>query len=149
MSLDARKFTPEIRERFLEVLEDTCSVKHAAEACGVSRATAYHHKKNDLEFSQAWDRTIERALDDLLGTAYVRATAEKSDQVLITLLRFRYGEQMKERLAVQVEQSTGLNPDALLAMSAEDRQALQKLLVAYARAEHRVTNHLEHDDART
>src|SRR4051812_49028218 len=103
------KFTPEAKERFLEVLEDTCTGKTACTAIGISRNLAYEHRKNDLEFRRNWDGAIERALDALLGTAYIRATDEKSDQVLITLLRFRYGDQMKERLAIHVEQSTGLD----------------------------------------
>ncbi len=129
------KFTPQAKERFLEVLEDTCTVKTACEAVGISRNLAYNHRKADLEFSRAWDAAIDRALDALLGTAYTRATEEKSDQVLITLLRFRYGDQMRERLAIQVEQTTGLDPDALLHMSADDRDALTKLLGKYAAAE--------------
>ncbi|MDQ3288250.1 MAG: hypothetical protein M3Q42_08295 [Pseudomonadota bacterium] len=129
------KFTPQVKERFLEVLEDTCTVKTACEAVGISRNLAYNHKKADLEFSHAWNAAIERALDALLGTAYTRATEEKSDQVLITLLRFRYGDQMRERLSVQVEQTTGLDPDALLQMSAPDRLALQQLLGKYTQAE--------------
>ena len=143
------KFTPQVKERFLEVLEDTCTVKTACEAVGISRNLAYNHKKADLQFSVAWDGAIERALDALLGTAYTRATTEKSDQVLITLLRFRYGEQMKERLAIQVEQTTGLDPEALLQMNAEDRAALTRLLTRYTEAEQRAQGHhqaaLEHD----
>lgn len=129
------KFTPEIKERFLAALEETCSVKHAAEACLVSRYTAYHHKKLDLEFSRRWDEAIERALDDLLGEAHKRATVEKSDRLLEVLLKFRYGDRMADRLAVKVEQTTGLNPDALLAMSAQDREALRQLLGKYTQSE--------------
>lgn len=138
------KFTPAVKERFLEVLEDTCTVKTACEAVGISRNLAYTHKKEDLEFSRGWDAAIDRALDALLGTAYTRATEEKSDQVLITLLRFRYGDQMRERLAIQVEQTTGLDPDALLHMSAADRDALTKLLGKYTAAEATVAA-LEHE----
>jgi hypothetical protein len=135
------KFTRQAKARFLEVLEDTCTVKTACEVVGISRNLAYDHRKRDLGFQRAWDDAISRALDALLGTAYVRATEEKSDQVLITLLRFRYGDQMKERLAIQVEASTGLDPEALLKMSSEDRQALQKLLGKYANVEQRVLEH--------
>jgi hypothetical protein len=147
------KFTPLAKERFLEVLEDTCTVKTACEAIGISRNLAYTHRSDDLEFKRDWDAAIERALDALLGTAYTRATSEKSDQVLITLLRFRYGDQMKERLAIQVEQTTGLDPDTLLRMGAEDRSALQRLLAKYTQAEQRDLSCrqavLEHDDGQT
>ncbi|GAB2491252.1 hypothetical protein [Arenimonas alkanexedens] len=137
------KFTPGVKARFLEVLEETCSVKHSAEACGISRNLAYIHRKQDLEFAKDWDSAVERALDDLLGEAHRRATIEKSDRLLEVLLKFRYGDQMADRLAVKVERETGLDPDALLAMAPEDRQVLQQLLVRYAQAEHRV---LEHDN---
>jgi hypothetical protein len=139
------KFTPEAKQVFLHALEESCSVKHAADACGISRTLAYTHKKQDLAFSREWDAAIERALDDLLGEAHKRATVEKSDRLLEVLLKFRYGDQMADRLSVKVEQSTGLNPDALLAMNPDDRHALHELLMRYAVAEHRVTNHLEHD----
>jgi hypothetical protein len=144
------KFTPQAKERFLEVLEDTCTVKTACEAVGISRNLAYTHRKEDLAFKRGRDAAIERALDALLGTAYTRATDEKSDQVLITLLRFRYGDQMRERLAIQVEQTTGLDPEALLRMGADDRAALQRLLGKYTQAEQLALGHhqavLEHDD---
>ena len=55
-------FTPEIRERFFEVLEDTCSPKTAAAACGISRQTAFYHKGNDPEFRARWEKAIEVAL---------------------------------------------------------------------------------------
>lgn len=141
--LPTTKFTPQVKAKFLEVLEDTCTVKSACLAVGISRNLAYIHRKQDLGFAQDWDQAIERALDDLLGVAYQRSTEQKSDQVLITLLRFRYGEQMKERLAINVEQSTGLSQESLLQMTAEDRQALRQLLGKYAKAEQGVLTHVQ------
>ena len=139
------KFTPAAKARFLEVLEDSINVKASAEAAGISRGLAYIHKKADLEFSREWDQAVERALDALLGTAYERATTGKSDQVLITLLRFRYGEEMRERLSVQVDGPLGLDADALLRMPADDRNALQLLLQKYSQAEQAQHLVLEHD----
>jgi ABC-type uncharacterized transport system involved in gliding motility auxiliary subunit len=157
--MSANKFTEAMRERFFEVLEDTCSPKQAAAAVGISRQTAFYHKANDLEFRTRWEKAIETALDALMDEAYRRAclgvdepvihqgklamqvdpkTGEEkpltvrrhSDRLLEVLLKFRYGEQMADRLAVKVE-STGLSPDALLKMSGEDRQALAGLLEKY------------------
>lgn len=138
------KFTPELREVFFQVLEETCSPKRAAEACGINPTAARYHRK-DLEFRTRWDKCIETALDNLLGNAYERATTGQSDRLLEVLLKFRYGDQMADRLAVKVEDSTGLSPDALLLMSAEDRQALTQLLTKYTQAEHRAQAVLEHD----
>ena len=131
----AIRFDETLKQRFLEALEDTCSVKHAALAAGVTRDTAYAHRKSDLAFARKWDDALNRALDDLLGEAHRRATTEKSDRLLEVLLKFRYGDKMADRLAVKVEGNIGLDTDALLAMPDEDRLALVALLEKYASAE--------------
>jgi hypothetical protein len=160
----ANKFTDAMRERFFEVLEDTCSPKQAAASCGISRQTAFYHKANDPEFRQRWEKAIEIALDGLMDEAYRRAcigveepvihqgrlatqidasTGEEkpltvrrhSDRLLEVLLKYRYGDQMAERLAVKVE-ATGLSSDALLRMPTEDRKALTALLGKYTEAGH-------------
>ena len=53
-----------------------------------------------------------------------------SDRLLEVLLKFRYGEQMADRLRVKVE-DTGLSADALLAMPADERAQLVALLSKY------------------
>lgn len=136
-------FHPHLKERFLEVLEETCSVQDAAAAVGVARSVAYYQRKADLGFAKRWDEALNRALDDLLGVAHRRAVAEKSDRLLEVLLKFRYGDRMADRLAVKVEGSIGLDPDALLQMDDADRRALQELLGKYTHAEQGVL--LEHD----
>ena len=152
-------FTPERREVFFQVLEDTCSPKQAAAAAGISRNTAFYHKANDHEFRSRWDKAVEVALDALLDEAYRRAalgydepvihqgrvatvadpeTGEErpltvrkhSDRLLEVLLKFRYGDQMADRLKVKVE-DTGLDADALLRMPSEERRALTELLAKY------------------
>jgi hypothetical protein len=128
-------FTAERKQLFLERLEETCSPKLAAEAVGISRKTAHHHKRIDLEFSRDWDVAVDRALDDLLGEAHRRAVTEKSDRLLEVLLKFRYGDRMTDRLAVKVEQNIGLDADALLRMRDDDRRALYDLLGKYTDVE--------------
>lgn len=164
-------FTPERRELFFQVLEDTCSPKQAAAAAGISRQTAFYHKANDIEFRTRWEKAIEVALDSLLDEAYRRAaigydepvihqgrlattadptTGEErpltvrkhSDRLLEVLLKFRYGEQMADRLRVKVE-DTGLSADALLAMPADERAQLVALLSKYNAAR---PHDEEHDD---
>ena len=161
-------FTPEWREVFFQVLEDTCSPKQAAAAAGISRNTAFYHKANDHEFRSRWDKAVEVALDALLDEAYRRAalgydepvihqgrvatvadpetgearplTVRKhSDRLLEVLLKFRYGDQMADRLKVKVE-DTGLDADALLRMPSEERKALTELLAKYK------SNRREEDD---
>lgn len=161
-------FTPERREVFFQVLEDTCSPKQAAAAAGISRNTAFYHKANDHEFRSRWDKAVEVALDALLDEAYRRAalgydepvihqgrvatvadpeTGEErpltvrkhSDRLLEVLLKFRYGDQMADRLRVKVE-DTGLDAEALLRMPSEERKALTELLAKYK------SNRREEDD---
>ena len=161
-------FTPERREVFFQVLEDTCSPKQAAAAAGISRNTAFYHKANDHEFRSRWDKAVEVALDALLDEAYRRTalgydepvihqgrvatvadpeTGEErpltvrkhSDRLLEVLLKFRYGDQMADRLKVKVE-DTGLDADALLRMPSEERKALTELLAKYK------SNRREEDD---
>lgn len=167
----AKKFTPEVQEVFLQVLEDTASPKQAAQACGISRRLAFEYKQNDVEFRTRWEKAIEVALDALLDEAYRRAaigydepvihqgrlattadptTGEErpltvrkhSDRLLEVLLKFRYGEQMADRLRVRVE-DTGLSADALLAMPADERAQLVALLGKYNAAR---PHDEEHDD---
>lgn len=161
-------FTPERREVFFQVLEDTCSPKQAAAAAGISRNTAFYHKANDHEFRSRWDKAVEVALDALLDEAYRRAalgydepvihqgrvatvadpeTGEErpltvrkhSDRLLEVMLKFRYGDQLADRLRVKVE-DTGLDADALLRMPSEERKALTELLAKYK------SNRREEDD---
>ncbi len=152
-------FTPERREVFFQVLEDTCSPKQAAAAAGISRQTAFYHKANDIEFRSRWEKAIETALDAIIEEAYRRGalgydepviwqgklatqadpvTGEErpltvrrhSDRLLEVLLKFRYGDQLADRLRVKVE-DTGLDADALLKMPSEERAQLVALLAKY------------------
>ena len=75
-------FTPERREVFFQVLEDTCSPKQAAAAAGISRNTAFYHKANDHEFRSRWDKAVEVALDALLDEAYRRAALGYDEPVI-------------------------------------------------------------------
>lgn len=153
-------FTPERREVFFQVLEDTCSPKQAAAAAGISRQTAFYHKANDVDFRTRWEKAIEVALDSLLEEAFRRGalgfdepvvhggrlatvtdpnTGEErpltvrrhSDRLLEVLLKFRYGDQMADRLKVKVD-SIGMDAEALLRMPSEERAQLTALLAKYA-----------------
>lgn len=153
-------FTPERREVFFQVLEDTCSPKQAAAAAGISRQTAFYHKANDVEFRTRWEKAVEVALDSLLEEAFRRGalgyeepvihggklatladpqsgevrplTVRKhSDRLLEVLLKFRYGDQMADRLKVKVD-SVGMDAEALLRMPSEERMQLTALLSKYA-----------------
>lgn len=154
-----KKFTPEVQEVFLQVLEDTASPKQAAQVCGISRRLAFEYKQNDLGFRRRWEQSIQIAMDALLEEAYRRAvvgvdepviyqgqvsterdphtgeqralTVKKhSDRLLEVMLKFHYGDEMAERLRVKVE-DTGLSADGLLRMPATERAQLVALLGKY------------------
>ncbi|KCB21870.1 hypothetical protein ACLQ8Z_09710 [Bordetella hinzii] len=155
----AKKFTAKVQDKFIQVLEDTCSPKQAAQACGISRRLAFEYKQKDTAFRAKWEQAIEVALDALLDEAYRRAalgvdepvihggkvattidpetgkemplTVHKhSDRLLEVLLKFRYGEQMADRLKVKVD-SSGLDAEALLRMPSAERAQLMALLSKY------------------
>lgn len=154
-----KKFTPEVQELFLQILEDTASPKQAAQVCGISRRLAFEYKQKDLEFRRRWEQSIEVAMDALLDEAYRRAcigveepviyqgqmsmtrdaeTGEErpltmrkhSDRLLEVMLKFRYGDQLADRLRVKVE-DTGLSAEALLQMPSGERAQLVSLLSKY------------------
>lgn len=155
----AKKFTAKVQDKFIQILEDTCSPKQAAQACGISRRLAFEYKQKDTAFRAKWEQAIEVALDALLDEAYRRAalgvdepvihggkvattidpetgedaplTVRKhSDRLLEVLLKFRYGEQMADRLKVKVD-SSGLDAEALLRMPSAERAQLMALLSKY------------------
>ncbi|MDX1297203.1 MAG: hypothetical protein R3260_03035 [Pseudomonas sp.] len=154
-----KKFTAEVQELFLQILEDTASPKQAAQVCGISRRLAFEYKQKDLEFRRRWEQSIEVAMDALLDEAYRRAcigveepviyqgqvsmardveTGEErpltvrkhSDRLLEVMLKFRYGDQLADRLRVKVE-DTGLSAEALLQMPSGERAQLVALLSKY------------------
>lgn len=158
----SKKFTPKVQEFFLQVLEDTASPKQAAQVCGISRRLAFEYKAKDLEFRRRWEQAIEVAMDALLDEAYRRAcigvdepviyqgqvamardvatgedrplTVRKhSDRLLEVMLKFRYGDQLADRLRVKVE-DTGLSAEALLQMPSNERAQLVALLSKYSAA---------------
>jgi hypothetical protein len=77
-----KKFTPEVQELFLQVLEDTASPKQAAQVCGISRRLAFEYKQNDLDFRRRWEQAIEVAMDALLDEAYRRACIGVDEPVI-------------------------------------------------------------------
>ncbi|WP_258072104.1 hypothetical protein [Xanthomonas arboricola] len=78
----AKKFTPEVQEVFLQVLEDTASPTQAAQACGISRRLAFEYKQNDVEFRTRWGKAIDVAMDALLDEAYRRACLGVEEPVI-------------------------------------------------------------------
>src|SRR5260370_15211523 len=72
------------KQRFLRALQKTPNIKVACTAAGVSRQTAYQHRKSDVAFAEAWQDAIEASVDKLEAVAF--KLAEKGDSNLITFL---------------------------------------------------------------
>lgn len=72
---------------FLEALARTCCVSTACLAAGVSRFTAYHHRKRFPKFARLWDESIEVGVEVLEVEARSRAL-NPSDPASHNLLMF-------------------------------------------------------------
>jgi hypothetical protein len=85
---------------FLDALERTASVRDACAAIGVSRSTAYRHRRRCPEFARAWDEALELPIrileDEALERALDRADPA-SARLLMFLLKARKPEVYGER----------------------------------------------------
>lgn len=68
--------------------------------------------------------------DAVTGEERALTVRKHSDRLLEVMLKFRYGDQLADRLRVKVE-DTGLSADALLQMPSEERAQLVALLSKY------------------
>lgn len=61
------------KPEFLKALREEKAVSHACEKAGISRQTAYRHKREDAAFSEAWDEVYGHNVDCLEQAAFKRA----------------------------------------------------------------------------
>jgi hypothetical protein len=155
-----RKLNARRKQIFIDTLRETASAMKAAEAAGVCIDTAYAARREDIEFQAQWETAVEVALDQLLGEAYRRSMrgvdepivqggqwveyegddgerrrvtiTRYSDRLLEVLLKFRYGDQLADRVKVSTEGPLGLEPEILMCMEPTDRRVLLGLLQKYA-----------------
>ena len=66
-------FTPEKKEKFLELLRQGCSGSEAARNLGFAPETVYWHKSKYPEFNEAWAKAYEIGGDVLESEAISRA----------------------------------------------------------------------------
>lgn len=89
------------QKKFLRALRKVPSVKHAAAAAGVHRATCYRARDLDPGFSSAWDACIAESVDTVEATCFRLAIA--GDPRLIEfILKAHRGETYRERSEVAV-----------------------------------------------
>ncbi len=76
----------EWRPTFLAALRNSANVRASALMAGISRKTAYDHRKRSTKFRDEWDEAMEDACDVLEAEARRRAVGG-SDTLLIFLLK--------------------------------------------------------------
>ena len=115
-------WTPKKEQRFLDLLSDGHTVKHAVETAGLSRSQAYDLRREQPEFAAAWDAAIIEGAEALEQEAFRRAVEgtdkpivhlgvvtdtvkEYSDTLLIFLLKGRLPDKYKDRVQADTTHS--------------------------------------------
>lgn len=108
---------------FLAELAKAPNVAEACRVAGIDRTTAYSHKHEDPDFSDAWDSALELSMDKAEAELYRRAVEgttrpvyqggemvghlqEYSDTLLIFMLKSRRRATYGERLTVDFDLTT-------------------------------------------
>jgi hypothetical protein len=68
--------TPKKKAQFLDVLAQTGNVRQAAKTVGFSANRFYVHRRQDHAFAQAWEQTMEQAMDIVLEPEAIRRAVE-------------------------------------------------------------------------
>ncbi len=66
-------FTAKKKQKFIELLAEYGVVSYAAKGVCISRPTAYHARKDDATFAEAWDEAIETSIENMEKAAYERS----------------------------------------------------------------------------
>lgn len=66
-------YTVNWKPLFLEALRNIPVIRHACEAAGINRSTAWRARETDEEFAQAWDEAMEDGVDRAEREALKRA----------------------------------------------------------------------------
>lgn len=114
----------EIKEAFLVLLAETCSVVKAARALNCERQSLYNWRREDPEFAAAWDEArklgIEALEDEAIRRAHegveepvyqggklVGGIRRYSDTLLIFMLKGNKPETYKDRTSAEVSGPNG------------------------------------------
>lgn len=119
--------TAQDKQKFLQKLMSSAgNVSKAAQAVKIARHTAYEHKKNDPDFSQAWDNVLAAVYDQMEQELYNRAVKgwdepvfykgdmiakirKKSDRLLEFALKGNRAEKFRERLDLNAHHTGSLD----------------------------------------
>lgn len=67
---------------FLEALRNVPVIRHACEAVGINRVTAWRAREADEEFARAWDDALEEGIDRAEQEAFRRAVVGFEEPVI-------------------------------------------------------------------
>lgn len=145
------KFTDRARENFLAVLRETCNVTRAAAACGISRRTAYDHRKADETFAELWDDAEQEAVDRLEREAWRRGVEgvdkpityqgeitatykDYSDRMLELLLKAHRPAKYRERFEHTGKDGAPLDREVnIIVISGKETDAMKRVFDAEVR----------------
>jgi hypothetical protein len=95
-------------DRFCDALREMPVVRHACEAAGISRQTAYTWRKKYKTFADKWDEALEDGIDQFEQAGWKRGR-ETSDRLLQFMLaahrKEKYGTEARHKVDVQAEVS--------------------------------------------
>ena len=74
-------------EKFVARMRNSGNVRLSCVAAGIPRSTAYYWRRKFKTFEREWNEAKEDAVDGLDAEAWKRATEDKSDRLLMFLLK--------------------------------------------------------------
>jgi hypothetical protein len=101
------KFTPEVREKFLELLRNGHSRKHALETIEISRYTLINHMKDDPEFAAQVHEAMANAIDDVEDALYEKCMRGHAESIKFFLCN-RASDRWAPTNRIQIEGSGGI-----------------------------------------
>ena len=90
------------KKRFIDALTTHGTVRHAAQAAGVSRNTVYRWRQEDFEFAEAWSEAHENAAGVVENVIYEQAVGGNTLAAFFYLKAHR--PKYRDRLNVNIEQ---------------------------------------------
>lgn len=82
---------------FLEALRNVPVIRHACDAVGINRVTAWRAREADEEFAKAWDDALEEGIDRAEQEAFRRAVVGFEEPVIDKgRLAYRYERSVDE-----------------------------------------------------
>lgn len=107
------------KQRFLTALAEKPIISLACEAANCSRAAAYSHKREDADFSQAWEEAWEQGWERLESKGYDMGM-DGDPRLIEFLLKGNKPQQYKDRQEVDVNMKASVvTVDASLASLVE------------------------------